>query len=57
MALRVTYLNISPKVTQKPWCVMSPSSAEGDISLQGFPFTEGLIFWYSCPRKHVIYAM
>ena len=32
-------------------------SAEGDIKRQGFCVTEGLIFWYSRLRRHVIYFM
>ena len=30
---------------------------EGDITRQGFRETEGLIFLYSRPRRHVIYVM
>ena len=28
-----------------------------DITRQGFRVTSGLIFWYSLPRRHVIYVM
>ena len=55
MASRVTYQNISPEVTRK-WCHPMPKT-EGDIMRQGFRVTEGLIFWYSHPRRHVIYVM
>ena len=30
---------------------------EGDITRLGFRVTSGLIFWYSRPRKYVIYGM
>ena len=69
MASRATYQNICPEVTGKPWSIMSPNAespgvlcrpmpkAEGDITLQGFPVTEGQIFWYCRPRRHVIYVI
>ena len=31
--------------------------AEGDITCQGLSVIEGQIFWYSRPRRHVIYVM
>ena len=40
MASRVTYQNISPEATRKPWRVVSPD-AEG----QGFRITDEQIFW------------
>ena len=69
MASRVTYQNISPEVRRKPLHIMSPDAespgmlchpipkAEGDITHQGFCVIEGLIFWYSRPRRLVIYVM
>ena len=29
----------------------------GDITGKGFRVNKGLIFWYSRPRRHVIYVM
>ena len=69
MASRVTYQNISPEVRRKPWHILSPDAespgtlchpipkAEGDITRQDFRVIEGLIFWYSRPRRPVIYVM
>ena len=49
MASRVTYQNINPEVTQKPWQLCHPMP-------KGFRVTEGLMFWYIHPRRHVIYV-
>ena len=59
-----------PLGDKKSWHVMSLDAdespgglchpmpkAEGDVTHQGFRVTEGLIFWYSRTRRHVIYVM
>lgn len=57
MDSRVTYQNINPEVTQKLWRIMSPN-AEGRWldNAPGFRVTDGFIFWYSRPRRHVIHV-
>ena len=48
----------TPRWHESPGALCHPmSTAEGDITRQGFRVTEGLIFWYSRPRRHMIYVM
>ena len=57
--LRGWHTKISaPRWHESPgvFCHQMPK-AEGDITRQGFRVTEGLIFWYSRQRRHVIYVM
>ena len=58
MASRVAYQNISPEVTRRPSpCALYMSPDAEGMARQGFRVAEGLIFWYSRPRRHVIYVM
>ena len=57
---RVTFQNISPSLTRKPWRVMS-SNAKGKGWHNALEFRvtdrEGLIFWFNRPRRHMIYVI
>lgn len=43
-----------PQGDRKGLLCCSMPKAEGKITLQGFPVTEGQIFWYCHPRRHVL---
>ena len=48
----------TPRWHESPCAFCHPMpKAEGDITRQGFHVTEVAIFWYSRPRRHVIYIM
>ena len=57
--LRGWHTRISaPRWHESPGALCHPMpKASGDVTRQGFRVAEGLIFWYSRPRRHVIYVM